>query len=222
MKYERQPGRIYQLSFATVRSEADLSRFTPAQADVAVRIIHSCGMTCIGAELEFSERFEEAGREALLRGAAIHCDGHMSAAGIIKRLLPAGNRIVVSVDCNETAERARRLQNTRSAAAVDAWLPSLGGSVVVIGNAPTALFRLLELVEGGGPVPSLVIAFPVGFVGAAESKAELVSRPRPFEYLTLPGRKGGSAMAAAALNAIATACCGRGKPAAGTIGDTGQ
>ncbi len=206
MNYERKPAQIYRLSFSRVRQEADLSRYTRSQADVAVRIIHACGMVGLGTELEFSGGFETAGRDALLRGAPIHCDGKMTAAGIIRRSLPAQNRIVVTVDSHETAELANKLETTKSAAAVDAWTSELEGSVVAIGNAPTALFRLLEIVDGGGPSPALVIGFPVGFVGAAESKAALAARRRRFEYITLPGTKGGSAMAAAAVNAIALAC----------------
>ena len=209
MIYERRPERIYRLSFSRVRQEADLGRFSKEQADVAVRVIHACGMAAIGSELEFSDGFASAGRKALLRGAPIHCDGNMTAAGIVRDALPARNRIVVSVNSGETAKLAAELETTRSAAAVDTWRPELEGSVVAIGNAPTALFRLLEIVDGGGPCPALVIGFPVGFVGAAESKAELAARQRRFEFLTLPGTKGGSAMAAAAVNAIAFACRNR-------------
>ena len=209
MIYERRPERIYRLSFSRVRQEADLRRFTDDQADVAIRVIHACGMAAIGSELEFSDGFETAGREALLRGAPIHCDGNMTAAGIVRDALPARNRVVVSVNSGETAKLAAELETTRSAAAVDTWRPELEGSIVAIGNAPTALFRLLEIVDGGGPCPALVIGFPVGFVGAAESKAELAARRRRFEFLTLPGTKGGSAMAAAAVNAIAFACRSR-------------
>lgn len=206
MIYEKRPERIYRLSFSRVRQEADLGRFTKDQADVAVRVIHACGMTAIGSELEFSDGFESAGREALLRGAPIHCDGNMTAAGIVRDALPVRNRVIVSINSTETFRLAAEMGTTRSAAAVDTWLPELEGSVVAIGNAPTALFRLLEIVDGGGPCPSLVIGFPVGFVGATESKAELAARRRRFEFLTLPGTKGGSAMAAATVNAIAFAC----------------
>ncbi len=206
MNYEKLPERIYEMSFAQVRQEADLGRFTRNQEEIAVRVIHACGMVDIASQLAFSPGFDQAGRDALMRGAPIHCDGRMTAAGIIRRALPADNRIVVSVDSPEAEERAREQGTTRSAAAVDEWMPELDGSVVVIGNAPTALYRLLEIVDAGGPAPALVIGFPVGFVGAAESKTELMGKRRGFEYLTLPGRRGGSAMAAAAVNAIASGC----------------
>ena len=206
MNYEKRPERIYEMSFAQVRQEADLDRFTRDQEEIAIRVVHACGMVDIASQLVFSPRFDHAGRDALMRGAPIHCDGKMTAAGIIRRLLPAGNRIVVSVDSPEAAERARKQGTTRSAAAVDEWLPQLDGSIAVIGNAPTALYRLLEIADAGGPAPALVIGFPVGFVGAAESKTELMGKRRGFEYLTLPGRQGGSAMAAAAVNAIASGC----------------
>ena len=206
MIYEKRPEQIYRLSFSRVRQEADLGRFTRNQADVAVRVIHACGMASVGSELEFSDGFESAGREALLRGAPILCDGNMTAAGIVRDTLPVRNQVIVSVHNPATSRLAAEMETTRSAAAVDTWRPDLEGSVVAIGNAPTALFRLLEIVDGGGPCPALVIGFPVGFVGAAESKAELAARRRRFEFLTLPGTKGGSAMAAAAVNAIAFAC----------------
>lgn len=206
MIYEKRPEQIYRLSFSRVRQEADLGRFTDEQADVAIRVIHACGMAAIGSELEFSDGFESAGREALLRGAPILCDGNMTAAGIVRDSLPVRNRVIVSVHNPVTFRLATEMETTRSAAAVDTWRPELEGSVVAIGNAPTALFRLLEIVDGGGPCPALVIGFPVGFVGAAESKAELAAGRRRFEFITLPGTKGGSAMAAAAVNAIAFAC----------------
>ena len=208
MKFEASPEKIYSQSFAKVRRDADLSRHSRCHADVAVRIIHACGMVDIGPELEFTDDFAGVACEALLRKAPIHCDGQMTAAGIIRKALPRQNEIVVTVNCPESAAAAAERNTTRSAAAVDAWLPTLAGSVVAIGNAPTALFRLLELVDAGGPAPAAVIGFPVGFVGAAESKRELLARRRRFEYVTLPGTRGGSAMASAALNALAASIGG--------------
>ena len=203
MKFEASPERIYSQSFAKVRRDADLSRHSQCHADVAVRIIHACGMVDIGPELEFTDDFAVVACEALLRRAPIHCDGQMTAAGIIRTALPRQNELVVTVNRPETASAAAERKTTKSAAAVDAWLPTLAGSVVAIGNAPTALFRLLELVDSGVPAPAAVIGFPVGFVGAAESKQELLAKRRRFEYVTLPGTRGGSAMASAALNALA-------------------
>ena len=206
MKYERQPDRIYRQSFSLVRKEADLRRFTGLQADIAIRVIHSCGMVDLGSELRFSAGFADAGQQALMNGAPILCDSNMTAAGIIRAALPADNEVIVTLGHAETNEMAARSGSTRSSAAVDLWKPRLPGSVAVIGNAPTALFRLLEIIDGGGPAPSLIIGFPVGFVGAAESKQHLAVGRTGVEFLTLPGRRGGSAMAAAAVNAIAAGC----------------
>ncbi len=206
MNYERQPDRIYHQSFSLVRKEADLQRFTGLEADIVVRIIHSCGMVDLASDLRFSAGFADAGRRALMEGAPILCDSNMVAAGIIRPALPEGNEVIVTLDHAETGGMAAREGTTRSAAAVDLWTPRLAGSVAVIGNAPTALFRLLEIIDGGGPTPSLVIGFPVGFVGAAESKQRLAAGRPSIEFLTLPGRRGGSAMAAAAVNAIAAGC----------------
>jgi precorrin-8X/cobalt-precorrin-8 methylmutase len=193
--YLRDPAEIYRRSFATIRAEAKLDRFAPDVAAVALRVAHACGMEDVAGAL--------VARAALAAGAPILCDGEMVAHGIQRRHLPAGNEIVCLVDTPEAATRAAELRSTRSAAAVDLWGPRLSGAVVAIGNAPTALFRLLENVDIGGPRPAALFAFPVGFVGAVESKQALVDNPRGLSFATLPGRRGGSAMAAAAINALA-------------------
>ena len=201
--YETDPAAIYARSFATVRAEARLDRFDPGMAALAVRLIHACGMVEIADRLAYSEGAVEAGRAALGRGAPILCDCEMVAAGIIRRRLPAGNEVVVTLNEPSVPDRARAIGNTRSAAAVELWGERLADAVVAIGNAPTALFHLLELIDAGVPPPAIILGFPVGFVGAAESKAELVRDPRGAEFVALKGRRGGSAMAAAAVNALA-------------------
>ena len=170
--------------------------------EVAVRIVHACGMIDVSDHLEFSDGFVESGIAALRRNESILCDGHMTAAGISKRFLPAESQIVTSVSDAKVALDAGKAGTTRSAQAVDSWKDMVGGSIVAVGNAPTALFRLLELLDEGVSRPAAIIAFPVGFVGAAESKAELVRNSRGCDYLVLPGRRGGSAMASAAINAL--------------------
>ncbi|WP_099826670.1 precorrin-8X methylmutase [Oceaniglobus indicus] len=201
--YEKDPGAIYAASFATVRAEARLERFTPAMQDVAVRLIHACGMVEIADRLALSAGAIETGRAALAGGAPILCDCEMVAAGIIRRHLPAGNDVICTLNDPAVPDRARAIGNTRSAAAVELWRDRMDGAVIAIGNAPTALFHLLELLDAGAPKPALILGFPVGFVGAAESKAELAANPRGCAFLTLRGRRGGSAMASAAVNAIA-------------------
>lgn len=201
--YETDPTAIYAQSFATVRAEARLDRFDPDMAALAVRLIHACGMIEIADRLAFSERAHDAGRAALGRGAPILCDCEMVAAGIIRRKLPAGNEVIVTLNEPSVPGRAKAIGNTRSAAAVELWGERLGGAVVAIGNAPTALFHLLELIDAGAPRPAIILGFPVGFVGAAESKAELARDPRGAEFVALRGRRGGSAMASAAVNALA-------------------
>jgi precorrin-8X/cobalt-precorrin-8 methylmutase len=200
--YVRDGAEIYRRSFATIRAEADLSRFPADVARVVVRMIHSCGMTDLPADVGFSSGVVRAAREALLAGAPVLCDAQMVASGITRRRLPAGNDVVCTLGDPSVPELAARLGTTRSAAALDRWGPRLAGSVVAIGNAPTALFRLLELVADGAPRPAAVLGIPVGFIGAAESKEALAASG--LEYLAVHGRRGGSAMTVAAVNAIAS------------------
>ncbi|WP_092496990.1 precorrin-8X methylmutase [Meinhardsimonia xiamenensis] len=201
--YERDPARIYAQSFETVRREARLERFPPGMDRLAMRVIHACGMVEVADRLAFSPGAYEAGRAALAAGAPVICDCEMVAAGIIRGLLPAGNEVLVTLNEPGVAERAAEIGNTRSAAAVELWRERIEGAVVAIGNAPTALFHLLELLDEGWPRPALILGFPVGFVGAAEAKAELAANPRGCDFVALRGRRGGSAMAAAAVNALA-------------------
>lgn len=201
--YIRDGAAIYARSFAIIRSEADLSGFSEAESRVAVRMIHGSGMVEIASAIRFGGGFAEAGRAALRAGAPILCDSKMVAHGITRARLPAANAVICTLDAPETPEIAKRIGNTRSAAALDLWLPHLQGAVVAIGNAPTALFRLLELLDAGAPMPAAVIGLPVGFVGAAESKAALAADGR-LPYLIVEGRRGGSAMAVSAVNALAS------------------
>jgi len=201
--YLRDGATITAKSFATIRAEADLSAFSTDQADVAVRVIHACGMVEVAGDLQFAPDFVAAARSALREKKPILCDSKMVAHGIIRDRLPGANEIVCTLDHPETAVLARRIGNTRSAAALDFWGARLDGALVAIGNAPTALFRLLELMDAGAPLPAAVIGMPVGFVGAAEAKAALVEDAR-VPFLIVRGRKGGSAMAAAAVNALAS------------------
>ncbi|MCP5037119.1 MAG: precorrin-8X methylmutase [Rhodobacteraceae bacterium] len=203
LRYERAPAAIYAQSFETVRREARLERFAPGMDALAVRLIHACGMIEVADRLAFSPGAYEAGRGALLGGAPILCDCEMVGAGIIRRYLPAGNEVIVTLNDPRVPKLAGKIANTRSAAATELWADHLEGAVVAIGNAPTALFHLLELLDAGAPKPAVILGFPVGFVGAAESKAELAARPRGCEYIALRGRRGGSAMASAAVNALA-------------------
>lgn len=205
LDYLRDPAAIYARSFATIEAEADLSRFSDNLKPVAVRLIHACGMVDLAADIVASVDAAEAGRRALGDGAPLLCDAEMVRRGIIESKLPADNPLVCLIRDKRVASLAERLGTTRSAAQVDLWLPRLEGSVVVIGNAPTALFRLLELIDAGWPKPALIIGIPVGFVGAEESKTELSANPRGIPFITVRGRRGGSAMAAAAVNAIAGA-----------------
>lgn len=200
--YEKDPAAIYAASFATVEAEARLGRFGPGMRQVAVRLIHACGMVEIADRLAFSDGAAQAGAAALAGGAPVICDCEMVAAGITRRLLPSDNEVVVTLNHASVPERAAALGTTRSAAAVELWRDRLGGAIVAIGNAPTALFHLLELIEAGAPRPALILGFPVGFVGAAESKAELAADPRGCAFVALRGRRGGSAMASAAVNAL--------------------
>lgn len=201
--YVTDGAEIYRRSFAIIRAEADLARFTPDEARVAVRIIHACGMVEIARDLVFSPGFVQAARGALLAGKPVFCDSKMVANGITLARLPAGNEIVCTLAAPGIADYAAKLGTTRSAAALDFWLPRLEGSLVAIGNAPTALFRLLELIADGAPKPAAIIGMPVGFVGAAESKEALAAQTS-VPFLIVNGRKGGSAMAVAAINALAS------------------
>jgi precorrin-8X/cobalt-precorrin-8 methylmutase len=201
--YERDGAEIYRRSFATIRAEADLGGFDAVLERVAVRMIHACGMVDLGGDIEASPRFGEVAEAALRGGAPILCDTAMVAAGVTRARLPADNDVVCTLGEPDVPARARELGTTRSAAALDHWGDRLDGAIAVIGNAPTALFRLLELVEAGAPRPAAVIGVPVGFVGAVESKRALAEHPAALEYLVVHGRRGGSAIAAAAVNAIA-------------------
>lgn len=203
LPYERSPTAIYKKSFATVQSEANLGRFPDDLRAVATRLIHACGMVEIADRISFSPDAGQAGRAALLAGKPILCDCEMVGAGIIRRYLPNDNEVIVTLNDPSVPELAKDIENTRSAAAVELWKDHLDGAVVAIGNAPTALFHLLELLDAGYPKPACIIGFPVGFVGAAESKAELSANPRGCDFVALRGRKGGSAMASAAVNALA-------------------
>lgn len=201
--YIRDGAEIYRRSFAIIRSEADLARFSAAEERIAVRIIHACGMVEVAGDIVMSGDFAEAGRAALRRSAPILCDSRMVANGITRARLPADNAVVCTLDDPSVPDLARRIGNTRTAAAMELWRDRLAGALVVVGNAPTALFRLLEMLDAGAPRPAAVIGLPVGFVGAAESKEALAADGR-VPFLVVTGRKGGSAMAAAAVNALAS------------------
>jgi precorrin-8X/cobalt-precorrin-8 methylmutase len=203
LHYERDPAAIYAASFATVRAEARLDRFDAETQKLVIRLIHACGMVEIADRLSLSPNAVAAGRAALRAGAPVLCDCEMVAAGIIRRYLPAENEVVVTLNDPRVHGHAAQIGNTRSAAAVEFWRDRIEGAVVAIGNAPTALFHLLELLDQGWPKPACILGFPVGFVGAAESKAELSERARGCEFVALRGRRGGSALASAAVNALA-------------------
>ncbi|CAN7590573.1 precorrin-8X methylmutase [Trinickia sp. LjRoot230] len=204
LDYIRDGQAIYRESFATIRATADLSRIPADLEKLAVRVIHACGMVDIVDALQFSANAGTAGRAALANGAPILCDARMVADGITRARLPASNDVVCTLGEPAVPSLARELGNTRSAAALELWRPLLAGSVVAIGNAPTALFHLLEMLDAGAPRPALILGFPVGFVGAAESKAMLAADSRGVPFVVVTGRRGGSAMAAAAVNALAT------------------
>jgi precorrin-8X/cobalt-precorrin-8 methylmutase len=197
---------IYERSFAIIRDEADLSRLPADAHDVAVRMIHSCGMVDLVDDLAISPGAVGAAKDALRAGAPILCDAAMVASGVTQRFLPAGNDVVCTLYAPEVPALAERAGTTRSAAAMELWRPLLDGAVVAIGNAPTSLFRLLELVASGAGRPAVVLGLPVGFVGAAESKAALVSHPSALEHVVVHGRRGGSAMTVGAVNALALGC----------------
>ena len=204
LDYTRDAAEIYRQSFATIRAESDLSAFPEDVARVVVRLIHTCGQTDVTEHIVFTEDVVMRAHAALADGAPVLCDSSMVAAGITAARLPADNQVVSLVADPRARALAADLGSTRSAAGVDLWAEKLGGAVLAIGNAPTALFRLLELLDDGAPVPAAVLGGPVGFVGSAQSKDELIARPRGLSYLVVTGRRGGSAMAAAAVNAIAT------------------
>jgi len=201
--YLRDGAAIYRRSFAIIRAEADLSRFTPEQAEIVVRMIHACGQVDIAQHVIFGGDLVAAARAALGAGAPILCDSEMVAHGITRARLPAGNDVICTLNDPRTAAIAAKINTTRSAAALDLWLDRLGGAVVAIGNAPTALFRLLELLAAGAAKPAAILGIPVGFVGAAESKEALAATARAVPFVVVRGRIGGSAITAAAVNALA-------------------
>jgi precorrin-8X/cobalt-precorrin-8 methylmutase len=202
LAYVKDPAEIYRQSFEIIRREAPIARLPDDIASMVVRLIHACGMTDITESIAFSDDVVANGRAALQKGAPILCDTGMTAAGIIRRHLPAENEILTASENPAAVDHAGKIGNTRSAAGVDLWGERLDGSVVVIGNAPTALFRLIERIDLDGYRPGAILAFPVGFVGAAESKELLAAGALGIPFITLRGRRGGSAMAAAALNAL--------------------
>jgi precorrin-8X/cobalt-precorrin-8 methylmutase len=204
LDYIRDAAEIYRQSFATIRAEADLSEFPDDVARVVVRLIHTCGQVDVTDHIAFTADVVTRAHAALAAGAPVLCDSSMVAAGITAARLPADNQVISLVADPRAPALAAERGSTRSAAGVDLWADQLGGAVVAIGNAPTALFRLLELLDDGAPVPAAVLGGPVGFVGSAQSKQELIDHPRGLSYLVVTGRRGGSAMAAAAVNAIAS------------------
>ncbi len=204
LDYIRDGQEIYRRSFSIIRAEADLSRIPADLEKLAVRVAHASGMVDVIGDLAFSEGAGAAGRAAIAEGATIIADCRMVADGVTRSRLPRDNRVLCTLNEPGVPELAQKLGNTRSAAAMDLWLPHLAGSVVAIGNAPTSLFRLLEMLDDGAPKPALIIGCPVGFVGAAESKDALAENSRGVPFVAVRGRRGGSAMAAAAVNALAT------------------
>jgi precorrin-8X/cobalt-precorrin-8 methylmutase len=203
--YLRDGTAIYERSFAIIRAEADLSRFSPAEAEIVVRMIHACGAVEAAQHVVFGGDLANAARTALAAGAPILCDAEMVAHGITRARLPARNDVICTLNDPRVAALTKQQHTTRSAAALDLWRDRLAGAVVAIGNAPTALFRLLELIDAGAPKPAAILGIPVGFVGAAESKDALAANPRGVPFLIVRGRTGGSAMTAAAVNALARA-----------------
>lgn len=203
MTYLRDPDAIYEASFATIRAEADLAHLPPALRPAAIRMIHACGMVDLAEDIVGDPAVAEATQVALAAGAPVLCDCEMVRSGVIRRNLPAHTDLVLTLNDPAVPELAKTLGTTRSAAAVELWRPRLAGAIVLIGNAPTALFHLLELIDAGAPHPAAIIAAPVGFVGAAESKALLAGHPASIPFLTIRGRRGGSAIASAAFNAMA-------------------
>ena len=206
----RDPAEIYRRSFAIIQAEADLARFDADARAVVVRMIHACGMVDLAEDIVVSPDFVRSARAALEAGAPVLCDAEMVRYGVISRLLPADNEAVCVLNDPEVREIAARDDTTRSAAQVDLWAERMGGAVIAIGNAPTALFRLLELIDAGAPKPAAIIGVPVGFVGAVESKDALIADPRGVPFLAVKGRRGGSALASAAVNALAGGLEGHG------------
>lgn len=203
--YIKDGNAIYEKSFAIIRAEADLARFSEDEADVAVRMIHACGLVEAADKILFSPDFVAAGRKAMRNGAPIFCDAEMVARGVTAARLPASNEVICTLRDPRTPELATEIGNSRSAAAIRLWLERMAGSVVAIGNAPTALFYLLELLRDGAPKPAAILGMPVGFVGAAESKEALSENSYGVPFAIVRGRMGGSAMTAAALNSLARA-----------------
>jgi precorrin-8X/cobalt-precorrin-8 methylmutase len=203
LAYLRDGRAIYERSFAIIRAEADLSGFSPQETEVVVRMIHACGLVEAAQQIKFGGDLVTAARQAIARGAPILCDAEMVAHGITRARLPARNVVVCTLRDPRVPGLADRLATTRSAAALELWVERLAGAVVAIGNAPTALFRLIEMLGAGAPSPAAIIGAPVGFVGAAESKAALAGNSHGVPFLVVCGRVGGSAMAAAAVNALA-------------------
>jgi precorrin-8X/cobalt-precorrin-8 methylmutase len=205
LDYIRDGADIYERSFAIIRAEADLSRFSEEESDIVVRMVHACGCVEIAGRIAFGRGLVGAARAALAHGAPILCDSEMVAHGVTRTRLPARNDVICTLRADRVAPLAEKLRTTRSAAALDLWRDRLAGAVVAIGNAPTALFRLLEMLDAGAPKPSAIIGIPVGFVGAVEAKDALAADPRGVPFLTVRGRMGGSAVTAAAVNALAKA-----------------
>lgn len=201
--YLRDGAAIYERSFAIIRAEADLSRFSAAEADIVVRMIHACGQIELAQYIIFGGDIVAASRAALAAGAPILCDAEMVAHGVTRARLPAHNEVICMLNDPRVPELAEKLATTRSAAALDLWRDRLAGAVIAIGNAPTALFRLLELLDAGAPKPAAILGIPVGFVGAVEAKDALAADSRGISFLTVRGRVGGSAITAAAVNALA-------------------
>jgi precorrin-8X/cobalt-precorrin-8 methylmutase len=205
LDYLRDGAAIYERSFAIIRAEADLSRFSADEADVVVRMIHACGLVEVAQSIVFGEGLVSGARAALVDGAPILCDAEMVAHGITRARLPVRNEVVCMLNDARVPTLAQKLGTTRTAAALELWGDRLVRAVVAIGNAPTALFRLLEMLDAGAPRPAAILGIPVGFVGAAESKEALATKPWGVPFLTVRGRMGGSAMTAAAVNALARA-----------------
>lgn len=203
-EYIRSGAEIYRQSFATIRGEADLDRFPESVSQAVVRMIHASGQVDLVDDISFTPDVVTAARDALKSGAPILCDANMVAAGVTRTRLPADNEVLCTLRDPRVPALAEKMGNTRSAAALELWGDKLGGAVVAIGNAPTALFHLLDMIEAGAPRPAAVVGGPVGFIGAAESKEALIVHPSTLEHLLLRGRRGGSAITAAAVNAIAS------------------
>lgn len=202
MDYERDPKSIYDQSFATIAREAQLDGFPPALQNVAIRMIHACGMVDLAGDIVATHDVVDATRDALRESCPVICDCEMVRSGITAKAISAGNELIVTLNDIQTPVLAKQQGTTRSAAAVELWRDKLEGAVVVIGNAPTALFHLLEMIADNGPKPAAIIAAPVGFVGAVESKQALIDANLSIPYITVKGRRGGSAITAAAFNAI--------------------